>query len=243
VNIVGSAYEFGPSGVTFSIKVTININYNPEDIPEGVSETNLVIGYYDEKAQAWIPLDSIIDTIKHSIEAQTDHFSLYAILSGPIIPPTTPAPTQTPTPTPAGLEPDTPLPEQAIPATFVLSEFKISPVSIYAGESINISAVVGNVGDTADTYRVVVTIDNMEIAAKDIYLQGGMSEIVTFDIVQNSVGRYVIEVNGTQGEIEVKAMPVEAEHSKTVWLYIIVGVVTFLLSFSTTVLIARRVYR
>ena len=83
VNIISQMYDFGPSGATFNPAATINLQYDPKDIPTDVSESNLVIGYYDNITADWITLASIVDTTTHNVTAQTGHFSLFAVLSGP----------------------------------------------------------------------------------------------------------------------------------------------------------------
>ncbi len=83
VSIVGETYDFGPTGVTFSPAVTIRLSYNPRNLPEGVSESGLVIGYYDDKSGNWYSLDSTVDLTGRNVYTQTTHFSTYAILSGP----------------------------------------------------------------------------------------------------------------------------------------------------------------
>jgi VCBS repeat-containing protein len=243
ISIVGIVYEFGPSGVIFDPKVVIKINYSPENIPEGVPETSLVIGYYDEKSVVWITLDSVVDTKLHSIRAQTGHLSLYTVLSGPITTKTTQLPEQVPTTNPIDLDTTTTLTLPPMPAAFVLSDVQISPVNIYIGESISISAIIRNIGDIAGTCQVILTVDNMEITTKNIYLSGGAIEIVTFNIVQDSVGRHTIDINGEKQEIEVKATPEDGTPKKTTWFYVIIGIGALLLSFSTTILVAQHKYR
>jgi hypothetical protein len=71
VSIVGETYDFGPTGVTFSPAVTIRLSYNPRNLPEGVSESGLVIGYYDDKSGNWYSLDSTVDLTGRNVYTQT----------------------------------------------------------------------------------------------------------------------------------------------------------------------------
>src|SRR3990172_13099487 len=43
---IGTAYEFGSSGVTFSQPVTITIKYDEANIPPGISELDLRLGNF-----------------------------------------------------------------------------------------------------------------------------------------------------------------------------------------------------
>jgi len=47
--VVGSTYELEPSGATFDPPITVTFDYDPADIPEGISEEDLVISRWEEK--------------------------------------------------------------------------------------------------------------------------------------------------------------------------------------------------
>lgn len=75
---IGVSYEFGPSGTTFNIPVTISLKYDISLIPEGSSEQDLVIAY--EANGGWVELSNPeIDTVNKVIKAKTSHFSKYAV--------------------------------------------------------------------------------------------------------------------------------------------------------------------
>jgi hypothetical protein len=93
--MVGLAYDFTPAGVTFNIPVTVRFSYNLTSIPTGVDATSLQIAYYDSNQNAWITLQSIVDTTDHFITAQINHFTPYAITYG--VKAVTEAPTTTAT--------------------------------------------------------------------------------------------------------------------------------------------------
>jgi hypothetical protein len=121
-----------------------------------------------------------------------------------------------------------------------LSDLNIAPVEIFAGKSITISTVVTNPGKIADTYRVIVSIDNVEISAKDIYLDSGASETVSFNVVQNTAGRHILAINGTQQVLEVRAIPAVITPLWPIWIWIVLSAFAFAFSLSTTVLMGRR---
>jgi len=102
-----AAYDFGPSGTTFSTPIDLVITYDPADVPAGAE---LVIKMYDGTAKAWIDLETTVDTVAHTATAKVSHFTIFALfatkpevtptpIATPTIPTVTPTPTLTPTPT------------------------------------------------------------------------------------------------------------------------------------------------
>jgi len=95
-----TAYDFGPSGTTFSPPIDLVIGYDPADIPAGHSESDLVIRMWD--GTAWIDLPTTVDTVAHTATAKVSHFTIFALFAAPpVAPPPTPTPSPSPTPTPA----------------------------------------------------------------------------------------------------------------------------------------------
>jgi alpha-tubulin suppressor-like RCC1 family protein len=103
-----SDYNFGPTGATFSPALTITMSYDPKKLPQGASESELYIAYWD--GSQWIALTSTVNTNAHTVSAAITHFSNYALMSklapapGP-----TPIPAQVPTPPVITLPTTTPL--------------------------------------------------------------------------------------------------------------------------------------
>jgi len=51
--LIGSAYQLTPPGITFAPDATLTISYDPAEIPEG---STLVIAYFDETTGTWVEL-------------------------------------------------------------------------------------------------------------------------------------------------------------------------------------------
>jgi len=85
-NIIGLAYNFGPGGATFDPPITITFIYDPDDLPEGVDEGDLVIAFYDEEAGEWVELVCVVDTVNNTITASVSHFTTFTII-GAVTPP------------------------------------------------------------------------------------------------------------------------------------------------------------
>ncbi len=79
-SVIVNAFEFEPSGATFSIPLDIIIEYDPSQIPDTAREDSLLLAYYDVQEGKWVDCDYILDTVNHRINVKISHFSLYAIL-------------------------------------------------------------------------------------------------------------------------------------------------------------------
>jgi len=83
-HIIGLAYDFGPDGATFDPPITFTWSYDPDALPGGVAEEDLVIAYYDEAE--WVELDSVVDTKDYTVTASVEHVTTFAII-GTVTPP------------------------------------------------------------------------------------------------------------------------------------------------------------
>ena len=108
-NIIGLAYDFGPLGATFDPPITFTWSYDPDTLPEGVAEEDLVLAYYDEVAGEWVELDCVVDTENDTITASVEHFTTFAII-GVVTPPPPPAPVPAPEPAPTPAPAPEPVP-------------------------------------------------------------------------------------------------------------------------------------
>lgn len=89
-NIISLTYDLGPAGTTFDPPVTLAFTYNPDKIPEGISEEHLVVAMWDEAAGEWVELEGcIVDPLTHTITAPVSHFTAFTVIA-----PTTPPPVE-----------------------------------------------------------------------------------------------------------------------------------------------------
>jgi len=178
--VVGTAYDFGPDGTTFTPYLELTLFYEEEDISEGVEEEDLVIAYYNEGTKEWVELDGVVDTGNNTITAFVEHFTTFAII-GTV----------------------TPLPP-VIPAAFETSSLSISPAEVVIGEEVTIAVLVANTGGESDSYEVTLKINGVEEAAKEVTVHVGFSKKVTFTISRDIAGTYSVEVDGLIGSFTVK---------------------------------------
>jgi hypothetical protein len=106
-SIIGLTYNLGPEGSTFDPPISISLLYSPAQLPSEEKESRLVVGYWDDSSQQWVPLGgSQVDIANHAITAPLNHFSIYAILT-----------------------------LQPAPAAFTLGQLTVSPSEVTIGEA------------------------------------------------------------------------------------------------------------
>jgi len=79
-NIIGLPYDFSPAGAIFSPPIELSFTYNPDDLPEGVIESDLVLAFYDSNSEEWVELICVVGTETYTITAQVSHFTVFAAL-------------------------------------------------------------------------------------------------------------------------------------------------------------------
>jgi len=85
----GIAYNFGPDGLNFSLPVIITIQYGDNDLPQDVSENELVLAEWN--GSVWMPLaSSWSEPVSNSVSGSTSHFSTYGIVLKQALPNTAP---------------------------------------------------------------------------------------------------------------------------------------------------------
>ncbi len=180
-NIIGLAYDFGPDGATFEPPITFTWSYDPDALPEGVAEEDLVIAYYDEDAGEWVELPSTVDPVTHTITASVSHFTTFAII-GAVTPPPPPA-----------------------PAAFSLSNLTVQPAEVQPKEAVTITVSLSNTGGTEGSYTVVLKINGVKETEQSITIAADASKTVTFIVAKEAAGRYNVAVDGMSGSFVVVA--------------------------------------
>jgi len=179
-HVIGLAYSFGPAGATFDPPITLEFTYDPDTIPEGVNEENLVVAYYDEDAEEWVELECTVDPETHTITACVAHFTTFALI---------------------GNEEEEPLSE---PAVFTFSSLTISPAEVDVGEEVAITVMITNAGGELGSYEASLNI-NGEVetpAAGDI--AAGGSQRVSFTTSKDVAGTYMVDIGGLTNSFVVK---------------------------------------
>jgi len=183
-HIIGLAYDFGPDGATFDPPITLTWSYDPEALPEGVAERDLVLAYYDEEAGEWVELPSVVDPVTHTITASAAHFTTFAII-GVVTPPP--------------------------PAAFSVSSLSIQPAEVEPAETVTIAVSVANTGGESGSYTVVLKIDGVKEAEKTVTIAAGDSQEVSFSVTKEDAASYSVTVDGLSGSFTVAPVVVPPE--------------------------------
>jgi hypothetical protein len=93
-----------------------------------------------------------------------------------------------PTPTP-GLE-------EELFLSFILSNLTIFPEEVEAGQTVNISVNITNVGNLIGTYEVLLKINEIVEKRKNVTLAPGELQTLFFNITRNQTGRYNVSIDG-----------------------------------------------
>ncbi|MBU2568267.1 MAG: hypothetical protein KJ967_05810 [Elusimicrobia bacterium] len=78
---VGKGYEFNADTNQFAKPITIVMNYTDENV-KYIDETDLKIYYWNEEKSLWEPIESSkVNPDENTLSCETNHFSLYQIMS------------------------------------------------------------------------------------------------------------------------------------------------------------------
>jgi hypothetical protein len=183
-SILGQVYDFGPDGATFDQPVTITLAYDPDLLPGGLTESDLIISWYDVEKGEWVVLETTVDPVSHTVSASVTHFTAFAVMTA--------GETVTPS-VPSGL------------AEFRISNLSINPLIAEAGERVTISAEVRNEGSESGEYSVVLKIDRETVETRVIELAAGEARTVSFSVVQQTAGTYEVSLAELSGSFVVNA--------------------------------------
>ena len=170
-------YEIGPAGAYFDPPIDLIFEYDESLIPQGVAEKNLVAVTWDKASSQWVELESTVDPESNTVRARVSHFTTFAVLA------------------------------HTHPASFTVADLSITPKIIDFGEDVSISVIVTNAGDLTGSYEMSLKIDDMVAQTKEVTLDGGDSETISFSVTPETVGEHTVNIGDLLGSFEVKTPP------------------------------------
>ena len=82
--IVVSAYDFMPYGATFDRPITVKVNYDSANIPQGIEERRLILASWSNDSQTWTRIRrSSIDVDSNIMAGKISRLSPVAVLAEP----------------------------------------------------------------------------------------------------------------------------------------------------------------
>ena len=158
------AYDVSPYGATFDPYATIQMVFNPADIPDGVDELDLFIATLNEDTGKWVRLESHVDPENHTVSTEIFHLSLYAVMAG------------------------------TKPADISVTRVTIMPEEIYEGDDATATVSLVNNGDFTGTYEAILRINDTIEETKEVDIAGNDSVDISFDLAGLEYGTYQIAV-------------------------------------------------
>ncbi len=192
--LVGSAYEFKPSGTTFDKMMRLTLGYDVSALPDDVE--SIGTAYYDE-GWKYLETESRVVAELGKLTARLNHFTVFAILAKvPAPPEIIPEPTE---------EPETVLK----PASFKLTNLVIEPsisrtfekvtYIVVTGEEVTIRVDVTNEGEQQGTYAANLMINGKVRETKNVTLEPEQTKTVSFTVTAEEPGDYTVQIGDLAG--------------------------------------------
>ena len=102
----------------------------------------------------------------------------------------------------------------AQPAKFIISNLTVTPNQTYAGDAVQISVNVTNVGDLAGNQTVKFEVNNAVMDIENLTMEGNSSQIVQYTEVEAAAGSYNVTVENLEGNFTI--VPAPPQSSKIV---------------------------
>jgi len=196
-SVISLIYDLGPDGASFDRLITLTVTYDELQLPEGVSEDDLVIAIWDKALEEWVELeDCVVDSVGNTVTVAISHFTAFAVLA-----------------------------HTAVSPAFSTSDLTILPSEVSVGGSVSISVLVTNSGDLPGGYEVSLEIDGEVEETREMTLAGGVSELVTFLVTRDVAASYQVEVDGQRGQFTVEPVLVAPPSEPFPWWGIVIGVI------------------
>jgi len=175
--VVGSAYDFTPSGLTFDELVMVTLSYNVSDLPEDALALSMA---YHSIEDGWIEVETESSQVADigSLTGTTDHFTVFAILAD--------------------------LPAFEVSNLFITTSsteiWDFPTFAVRTGEEAVITVDLTNTGKYEASYTVNLIVNGETRDSQEATLLPGQSEQVLFTVSSNEPGQYQIVVDDLSGE-------------------------------------------
>ena len=175
--LVGDAFDFTPSGTTFSKLVRLTLGHAIDDVPDDA--VVLVLAYLGEDGR-WheVTIEDTQLAALTELTGEVNHFTVFATLA------------EVP-----GFE--------ASNLSVTPSRTEIWPFLTFAvrtGQTAEVSLDVANTGEHEAACPIVLELNGDATDNHNVFLAAGQSQQVVFTLSGNPMGRHFVEVAGLTGE-------------------------------------------
>ncbi len=80
-HIISAVYSLKPQGAVFDLPLKLTLSYDPQELPEGMTESDICIAPYDENTGWGRYYYKRVDTENHRVTTQVNHFAKFAVLA------------------------------------------------------------------------------------------------------------------------------------------------------------------
>lgn len=98
---------------------------------------------------------------------------------------------------------------QPSPASFFISNLRIEPSSVAAGQTTSVSVVVVNSGGTQGSYNAVLNIGGAQDQNQAVSVSPGGTQTISFNVSRAKCGEHVITVGSLSGSFTVTPAQVD----------------------------------
>jgi len=189
--IVGKVYDLSPQGATFNPPLRLTISYSPDELPPGLSESDVYVARYE--GSKWDMLRyKQVDTERHRVATRINRFARYAVLT----------PRESPKPPP---KPSPELDLASIPLEQALSSGRLTLAEFGRGICIPCKAMKPILEELAAEYKEELNVVIVEIDEhRALTGQYGIMAIPT-QIIFDSSGKEVTRHMGFWPKEEIIA--------------------------------------
>ncbi|MEE8443140.1 MAG: CARDB domain-containing protein, partial [Dehalococcoidia bacterium] len=92
-------------------------------------------------------------------------------------------------------------------AVFTLSNVRVSPEEVGAGDEVTVTADLVNSGDAAGSQTVTLQVNGATEASQDFTVSAGEQRTVEFTVTRDDLGVYNVDIGGQASSFEVVAAP------------------------------------
>jgi uncharacterized repeat protein (TIGR02543 family) len=163
-SVLCRVYKLAPEEATFDPAARLTFLYDKSKLPQGLNPDTQTIFNWNDDLASWTALETIHDPNACSLSADITHLSIFTVMAA------------------------------TTPADISVSDLRLSRKEITMGETVTVSVTVNNAGDLGATHTVSLEINGAVSQSKSIFLYGGESQTLEFQVKPETAASYSIRI-------------------------------------------------